>query len=289
MYGIDGRHALPETVLDHFEGYRGSRPVRVGNAARNQLQLDIYGELLDSIYLYNKHATPISYDLWAYLREILDWVCENWRLPDHGIWEVRGGVQQFVHSKMQCWVALDRGLRIAEKRGLPADYARLRRVSGEIYETVVREGWSAERNSFVQYFGSDATDASNLLLPLMMFLSPRDPRMLSTLDATMEDLVSDSLTHRYEIGRAAGDGLPGREGTFSVCTFWLVETLARAGRLEEARLIFEKMLTYANHLGLYAEQIGPSGEALGNFPQAFTHLGLIGAAYDLDRRLGAGR
>jgi GH15 family glucan-1,4-alpha-glucosidase len=259
--------------------------VRVGNAARNQLQLDIYGELMDSIYLYNKYASPISYDLWVYLRDILDWVCENWQQPDHGIWEVRGELQPFVHSKMQCWVALDRGLRIATKRGLPANYDKLRRVASEIYETTVEKGWNEERQSFVQFFGSDAMDATNLLLCLMMFLSPSDPRMLSTLDATMKELVSDSLVYRYEIGRAAGDGLPGREGTFSVCTFWLVEVLARAGRLAEARLIFEKMLTYANHVGLYAEQIGPSGEALGNFPQAFTHLGLVSAALDLDRKL----
>jgi GH15 family glucan-1,4-alpha-glucosidase len=285
MYGIDGRHALPEEHLDHLDGYRGSRPVRVGNAARNQLQLDIYGELMDSIYLYNKYASPISYDLWVYLRDILDWVCENWQQPDHGIWEVRGELQPFVHSKMQCWVALDRGLRIATKRGLPANYDKLRRVASEIYETTVEKGWNEERQSFVQFFGSDAMDATNLLLCLMMFLSPSDPRMLSTLDATMKELVSDSLVYRYEIGRAAGDGLPGREGTFSVCTFWLVEVLARAGRLAEARLIFEKMLTYANHVGLYAEQIGPSGEALGNFPQAFTHLGLVSAALDLDRKL----
>jgi GH15 family glucan-1,4-alpha-glucosidase len=288
MYGIDGRHALPEQHLDHLDGYRGSRPVRVGNEARNQLQLDIYGELLDSIYLYNKHASPIAYDLWIYLREILDWLCENWQRPDHGIWEVRGGVQQFVNSKMQCWVALDRGLRIATKRGLPADYDKMRRVASEIYETVVREGWSEKRQAFVQYFGSDAMDATSLLLCLMMFLSPADPRMVSTLRATKHDLLSDSLVYRYEIGKAAGDGIAGREGTFSVCTFWLVEVLARSGRLDEARLIFEKMLTYANHLGLYAEQIGPSGEALGNFPQAFTHLGLVSAAFDLDRKLGAG-
>ena len=288
MYGIDGRHALPEEHLDHLEGYRGSGPVRVGNAARNQLQLDIYGELIDSIYLYNKHASPISYDLWVCLRDILDWVCDNWQRPDHGIWEVRGGMQPFVHSRMQCWVALDRGLRIATKRGLPADYDKLRRVASEIYETTVEQGWNEDRQSFVQFFGSDAMDATNLLLCLMMFLSPADPRMLSTLDATMKELVSDSLVYRYEIGKAAGDGLAGREGTFSVCTFWLVEVLSRVGRLDEARLIFEKMLTYANHVGLYAEQIGPSGEALGNFPQAFTHLGLISAAFDLDRKLSKG-
>jgi GH15 family glucan-1,4-alpha-glucosidase len=184
-------------------------------------------------------------------------------------------------------VALDRGLRIAQKRGLPIDDQRLRQESHRIYETVMQRGWNEKRKAFTQSFDSDALDAGALLMPLMLFVSPRDPRMVSTLDRIQQELVSDSLVHRYELGRAAGDNLPGSEGTFSVCTFWMVEALARAGRLDEARLIFEKMLTYANHLGLYAEEIGPSGEALGNFPQAFTHLGLISAAYDLDRSLNA--
>ncbi len=287
MYGIDGRHDLTETTLDHLDGYCGSRPVRIGNAASEQLQLDIYGELIDSIYLFNKYAQPISYDLWVYLRRMLEWVCENWQRPDHGIWEQRIEPKQYVYSKVQCWVALDRGLRIAEKRGLPADFARMRQESSRIYETIMREGWSESRKAFVQYFGSDAMDANALLMPLMMFLSPSDPKMLMTLDRIMSELVSDSLVYRYEIGKAAGDGLPGIEGTFSMCTFWLVEVLARAGRLDDARVIFEKMLTYANHLGLFAEEIGPTGEALGNFPQAFTHLGLISAAFDLDRSLNA--
>jgi GH15 family glucan-1,4-alpha-glucosidase len=285
MYGIDGRSDLPEIALDHLDGYRGSRPVRIGNGASHQLQLDIYGELIDSIYLYNKHAEPISYDLWVYLRRILDWVCANWERPDHSIWEVRREPEHFVYSKMQCWVALNRGLRIAEKRGLPLDYERIRRESSRIYEAIMKYGWDKERQTFVQYFGGDAVDASALLFPLMMFVSPGDPKMHATVERIREELISDSLVHRYELGRAVGDGLPGREGTFSICTFWIVEVLARSGRLDEARLIFEKMLTYANHVGLYAEEIGPTGEALGNFPQAFTHLGLISAAFDLDRRL----
>ncbi len=285
MYGIDGRSNLTEITLDHLDGYKGSRPVRIGNAASRQLQLDIYGELIDSVYLYNKYAQPISYDLWNYLRRMLDWVCLNWERPDHGIWEVRKAPEHFVYSKMQCWVALNRALRIAVKRGLPLDYERIRRQSTTIYETIMKCGWNNERQTFTQYFGSDAVDANALLLPLMMFISPTDPKMISTLDRIMHELVSDSLVYRYELGRAKGDGLPGKEGTFSICTFWLVEVLARAGRLDEARLIFEKMLTYANHLGLYAEEIGPTGEALGNFPQAFTHLGLISAAFDLDRKL----
>lgn len=286
MYGIDGRHELPEETLHHLEGYRRSKPVRVGNAAHNQLQLDIYGELIDSIYLYDKYGTPISYDLWNQLRRMLDWVSRNWELPDEGIWEVRAGRKDFVYSKMQCWVALDRGLRMALKRGLPVDRERLRIERDRIYETIMEKGWDPARRTFTQHFGSDTVDAANLLMPLVLFISPKDPRMLGTIDRTMEELVSDSLVHRYEIGTGAGDGLTGREGTFSMCTFWLVEALTRAGRVEEARFIFEKMLTYANHLGLYAEEIGPSGEALGNFPQAFTHLGLISSAYNLDKTLG---
>jgi GH15 family glucan-1,4-alpha-glucosidase len=285
MYGIDGRHELPEETLDHLEGYLGSRPVRVGNAAHGQLQLDIYGELLDSIYLYDKYGTPIPYDLWQQLRRMLDWVSRNWEQADEGIWEVRSGRQHFVYSKMQCWVALDRGLRMALKRGLPIDRERLRRERDRIYETIMEKGWDSKTRTFVQYFGSDAVDAASLLMPLVLFISPKDPRMLGTIDRAMQELVSDSLVHRYQIGKGAGDGLTGKEGTFSMCTFWLVEALTRAGRVEEARFIFEKMLTYANHLGLYAEEIGPSGEALGNFPQAFTHLGLISAAYNLDKTL----
>ena len=285
MYRIDGSPEIPELELDHLEGYSGSRPVRIGNAAAEQLQLDIYGELIDSVYLYDKYVTHVSYDLWAKIRGMLQWVARRWESPDQGIWEVRAGRRQFVYSKMQCWVALDRGLRIARKRGLPNNREWLRSTRDRIYESIMKNGWNARRQSFVQHYGSYALDASNLLMPLVRFVSPKDPRMLSTIDRTMEELVSDSLVYRYEIGRGAGDGLSGSEGTFSVCTFWLVESLALAGRLDEARLIFEKMLTYANPLGLYAEQIGSSGQALGNFPQAFTHLGLISAAFCLNRLL----
>jgi GH15 family glucan-1,4-alpha-glucosidase len=289
MYGIDGRHELPEQSLDHLDGYKGSRPVRVGNGAYNQLQLDIYGEVIDSLYLCDKYVSPVSYDLWKQIRRMLDWVSRSWELPDEGIWEVRGGRQHFVYSKMQCWVALDRGLRMAQARGLPVDRLRLRTERDRIYETVMEKGWNPAKRSFVQYFGSDAIDASNLLMPQVFFISPKDPRILHTLDRVMQELVSDSLVHRYRVGEGADDGQVGKEGTFSMCTFWLVEALASAGRMDEARFIFEKMLTYANHLGLYAEQIGPSGEALGNFPQALTHLALISAAFNLDRRLGAKR
>lgn len=286
MYRIDGGHELPEEALDHLEGYRGSRPVRVGNGAAQQLQLDIYGELIDSVYLYDKYGDPIAYDTWRELSRMVDWVCTAWTQPDEGIWEVRGGRRHFLYSKLQCWVALDRALRLANKRSFPMDRDRVARVRDTIYEAIMREGYREDLGSFVQSYGARALDASNLMMPLVRFVSPKDPRMLGTIDRTLAELTSDSLVHRYETGQYGGDGLRGHEGTFSICTFWLVEALARAGRLEEARFLFEKMLTHANHLGLYSEEIGPTGEALGNFPQAFTHLGLISAAFYLDRALG---
>jgi GH15 family glucan-1,4-alpha-glucosidase len=295
VYGIDGRHDLKEQTLDHLNGYRDSRPVRIGNGAYNQLQLDIYGELLDGLYLYNKYVMPIGYDAWTHIRRRLNWLCDNWQRPDEGMWEVRGGRRHFVSSKLMCWVAMDRGLRLAQKRSFPADRPRWLQVRDQIYEEVMAKGWSATRHAFVQHYDSDALDASNLLMPLVFFLSPNDPRMLSTLDAINRSpkeggLVSDGLVYRYATETGV-DGLQGSEGTFNMCTFWLVEALTRAGRVDrsklvEARLLFERMLGYANHLGLYAEQIGDSGEALGNFPQAFTHFSLISAAFNLDRALG---
>jgi GH15 family glucan-1,4-alpha-glucosidase len=285
VYRIDGSTDLDETILDHLEGYRGSKPVRLGNAASNQLQLDIYGELMDSVYLYDKYGTPIGYDLWKDLRWLLDWLCDNWDQPDDGIWEVRGGRQDFVFSRMMCWVAYDRALRMANKRGLPAPRDRWERTSTAIYEQVMANGWDPNLKSFVQHYGADYVDAANLLMPMVKFVSPTDPRMLGTIDLTRRCLVSDSLVARYEPLRAAPDGLCTEEGSFSICTFWWVEALTRAGYLREARLTFEKMLTYANPLGLYAEEIGRSAEALGNFPQGLTHLALISAAYNLDRAL----
>ena len=286
MYSIEGKHRLTETILEHLEGYRGSRPVRIGNGAYQQLQLDIYGELMDAIYLFNKYGTPIDYDLWTYLRRMLNWVVDHWQQPDEGIWEVRGGRQHFVYSKLMCWIALDRGIRLADKRSFPADRDHWVTARDAIYEQIMTEGWNPSRRAFVQAYGSDVLDASNLFMPLSFFVAPTDPRMLATLDATMRELVSDSLVYRYNVDHTA-DGLQGEEGTFSICTFWMVEALTRAGRLDEARLMFEKMLGYANHLGLYAEELGPRGESLGNFPQAFTHLALISAAFNLDRTLGA--
>ena len=295
MYGIDGRHDLTEEILNHLDGYKGSRPVRIGNGAYRQLQLDIYGELLDSLYLYNKYGTPIGYDVWTGVRRRLDWLCDNWKQPDEGIWEVRGGRRHFVYSKLMCWVAMDRGLRLADKRSFPADNARWRDIRNKIYEEVMTKGWSSTRQAFKQHYETDSLDASNLIMPLVFFLSPNDPRMLKTLEAINRSpkdggLVSDGLVYRYDT-ETGEDGLHGREGTFNMCTFWLVEALTRAGRVDrtkltDARLLFECMSGYANHLGLYAEEIGPSGEALGNFPQAFTHLALISAAFNLDRALG---
>jgi GH15 family glucan-1,4-alpha-glucosidase len=294
MYRIDGSAELSETTLDHLEGYRGSGPVRVGNAAYRQLQLDIYGELMDAVYLHNKYVGPIGYDSWACLRRVIDWLCDNWKREDEGIWEVRGGRRHFVYSKMMSWVAVDRSLRLADKRSFPADRARWLAVRDEIYEDVLSKGWDASRKAFVQSYGSAALDASSLLMPLVFFMAPNDPRMLSTLDAIRRPvdaggLAADGLVYRYDPA-AAPDGLPGHEGTFNMCSFWLVEALTRAGRtnpamLEDARLLFEQMIGYASHLGLYAEQTSASGEALGNYPQAFTHLALISAAYNLDRAL----
>ena len=294
VYGLDGRKDLEEHELDHLEGYRGSRPVRIGNGAYDQLQLDIYGELMDAVYLYNKYGTPISYDFWTALRELIDWVCDNWQRKDEGIWEVRGERQHFVYSKLMCWVAVDRGLRLAEKRSFPADRARWLACRDAIYNEIMTKGWSAEREAFVQHYDSHALDASNLIMPLVFFMSPSDTRMIQTIQAINRTpseggLVSDSLVNRYNTDEVE-DGVGGEEGSFNMCTFWLVEALTRAGRtdppkLGEARLMFEKMLGYANHLGLYAEETGPCGDALGNFPQAFTHLALISAAFNLDRTL----
>ncbi len=289
MYGIDGRRNVDEEELLHLDGHRSSRPVRIGNAAASQLQMDMYGALMDAVYLYNKHGASISYDLWVNLGRLLDFVCDNWEQPDEGIWEVRGGRQHFVYSKVMCWVALDRGIRLADKRGFPGDRIRWMTERDRIYRQIMDKGWNPKIGAFVQAYDSEALDAANLIMPLVFFVSPTDPRMLSTLDRTLEQLALGSLVYRYDTNRAASDGLEGEEGTFSMCTFWLVEALTKAGRLTEARLIFEKMLSYANHLRLYAEEVSHSGEQLGNFPQAFTHFGLITAACNLDLALNTKR
>jgi len=289
MYGIDGRHELLEESLPHLEGYRRSSPVRIGNGAYNQLQLDIYGELMDSVYLYDKYGEPIGYDLWSNLVRLIDWVCRNWRKKDEGIWEIRSGRQEFLYSRLMCWVAVDRGIRLARKRSLPAPIDRWYKVRDAIYRDIYTNFWDPRRKAFVQSKGSRTQDAANLLMPMVKFLGPKDPRWLSTLKAIEEDLVEDSHVYRYRTGEGSPDGLKGEEGTFTMCSFWYVECLSRAGEIQKARFFFEKMLGYANHLGLFSEELGPSGEHLGNYPQAFTHLGLISAAYNLDLNLSESR
>ncbi|GAA2898542.1 glycoside hydrolase family 15 protein [Pseudonocardia halophobica] len=285
MYGIDGREDLPEAELPHLEGYRGSRPVRIGNGAATQLQLDVYGELMDSLYLCNKQGLPVYQDGWAEVTRTIEWLIEHWDQPDEGIWETRGGRRNYTHSRLMCWVAVERAIRIALQRGLPFDILRWMTVRDRIYRQITVRGWHPDRQAFVQHYGSDVLDASLLLMPLVKFIAPTDPRWISTLDAITAELVSDSLVYRYHAD-ASPDGLTGQEATFSMCSFWWVEALTRAGRLDQAQLALEKMLTYANHVGLYSEEIGPTGEQLGNFPQAFTHLALISAAYNLDHALG---
>jgi GH15 family glucan-1,4-alpha-glucosidase len=294
MFSIYGNPELPEKELTHWEGYKKSKPVRIGNDAYRQYQSDIYGELMDSLYLYNKYVLPISYDFWTRIRHRLDWVCENWRNPDEGVWEMRNRQEHFVYSKLMNWVALDRGIRLADKRSFPSNRDRWVRDRDSIYEEVMTRGWSEKRRAFTQFYGSEDLDASVLIMPLVFFMAPSDPRMLSTIKAILKNpkeggLVSDGLVYRYP-PEPRIDGLPGEEGTFNMCTFWLVESMTRAGMadpemLNQARLLFERMMGYANHLGLYAEQTSSQGEALGNFPQAFTHLALISAAFNLDRTL----
>jgi GH15 family glucan-1,4-alpha-glucosidase len=284
MYSIDGARQLEEKILDNFEGYKKSSPVRIGNDAYRQLQLDVYGELMDSVYLCNKYAEPISYDFWKNLEKQIDWLSQNWNQPDDGIWEVRGGKKKFLYSRLMSWVAIDRSIKIAEARSFPFR-DNWKKERDNIYSSIYSEFWDQEKKAFVQYQGAPTVDASTLLMPMVRFISPKDPRWLSTLKRIEDELVSDSLVYRYKAELAAPDGFVSHEGTFSMCTFWYVECLSKSGQLEKARFYFEKMLGYANHLGLYSEELGFEGEHLGNFPQAFTHLGLISAAYNLNGQL----
>jgi GH15 family glucan-1,4-alpha-glucosidase len=290
MYRVDGSSDLEEETLDHFEGYRGSSPVRIGNGAADQLQLDIYGEAMDSIRFTDRAVAGIGDRGWNDIVGIMDWLCEHWNEPDEGIWETRGGRKAFTYSRLMEWVAFDRAIRMAIDHGWPADLPRWTKERDEIYRWIQTKGWNDSMKAYVQYEGSDVLDASLLLMPLIGFASPVDEKWQSTLTAMDKVLVSDSLVYRYD-PKASPDGLQGEEGTFSLCTFFYVDALARSGRLEDARMTFEKMLTYANHVGLFAEEIGLTGEQLGNFPQAFTHLALINAAMNLDYQLdhGAGR
>ncbi|MET0821881.1 MAG: glycoside hydrolase family 15 protein, partial [Aeromicrobium sp.] len=267
LYDIDGKQPQDETMLDHLSGYRDSGPVRIGNAAVEQLQLDIYGELIDSVYLFNKYGDGISSDAWADVTRVVDWVCDNWDREDAGMWETRAGVQAHTTSRLMCWVAIERTIRMARQRGLPGDIVTWAAVRDEIYERIMERSWNDDLKAFTQVEGGDALDAGLLLMPMVKFLSSADPKFLSTLEAIEDRLVVDSLVFRYDPA-ISPDGLDGEEGTFSLCSFWYVEALTRAGRLEEARLALEKMFTYANHLGLYAEEVGATGDQLGNFPQA---------------------
>jgi GH15 family glucan-1,4-alpha-glucosidase len=287
MYRVDGTSDLVEESLDHFEGWRGSRPVRIGNGAADQLQLDIYGEAMDAFFLADSFGVQIAHQGWTELAGIIDWLCEHWDRPDEGIWETRGGQRNFTYGRFQTWIALDRAIRLATNRGRPGNLARWTGVRDQVYNQIMTRGWNPKVGAFTQHYDTEVLDSSLLLMPLQGFIAPRDPMWLSTLQAMDRELVSDSLVYRYNPS-ASPDGLRGDEGTFSLCTFWYVDALARSGRLEEARLVFEKMFTYANHLGLYSEEIDATGGQLGNFPQAFSHLSLISAAVNLNRQLDHG-
>jgi GH15 family glucan-1,4-alpha-glucosidase len=281
MYSLDGAEAAQESELGHLAGYGGARPVRIGNAARSQTQLDVYGELLDSIYLANKYGRAISHEGWQRVRDLVEYVIAHWQAADSGIWEIRDEPRHFLHSRLMCWVALDRGIRLAQKRSLPAPIERWRSQRERISDDIWSNFRHPDKGHFVQARGGTALDAALLMMPLVRFVSATDPVWLDTLDAIRDNLTDDGLVTRYR----NEDGLEGGEGSFTTCTFWYVECLARAGRLDEAQLIMERALGLANHLGLYSEELSIVGEPLGNFPQALTHLAMISAAYFLDRRL----
>jgi GH15 family glucan-1,4-alpha-glucosidase len=284
MYRIDGEPVTDEEVLTHFEGYRGSSPVRVGNAAAGQHQLDIYGEALDCLHRADANDLQVSHEGWDRTARIVDWLCAHWDRPEDGIWETRSGRQDFTYGRLMSWVAFDRAIRLGRRRGRPADVVRWTTERDAVYRQLIERGFNPKRAAFVQHYATEVLDASLLYMPLVGFIAPDDPLWQSTLRAIDEELVSDSLVYRYD-PEASPDGLRGSEGTFTICSFWYVDALARSGRLDEAQLTFEKMLTYSSPLGLYAEEIAPTGEQIGNFPQAFSHLALISAAVSLDEQL----
>ena len=284
MYRIDGSSDLKEDVLDHWAGYRGSAPVRIGNGAAEQLQLDIYGEAMDSIFAAARAGLELPYQGWSGICGVLNWLADNWDQPEEGIWETRGGRQPFTYGRVMCWVAFDRGIRMAIEHGRPAPLERWTAERDKVYQQVMDQGFHASRQAFVQHYNTDVLDSALLRMPKVGFIAGTDPLWLSTLTAMDGELVTDSLVYRYD-PEASPDGLRGSEGTFSLCTFAYVDALTRAGRIDDARKAFEKMLTYANHVGLYSEEIALTGEQIGNFPQAFTHLSLIDAALTLDAAL----
>ena len=286
LYALDGSTELEERELEHLRGWNGARPVLVGNAAIGQLQLDIYGELMDSAYLAHKYGRGVPWDGWQYICRVVDWLRENWRRPDRGIWEVRSGDEPNLHSRLMCWVALDRAIRLAQKRSLPAPLPEWNATRAEIHRSIHEEFWRDDLQSFVRTPDSDLTDGSMLLMPLLRFISAHDPRWLGTMRRCKEQLAVDALVFRRPPGT---DERKEPEGSFLACSFWYVEALARAGEVGEARLLFDKLLGYANHVGLYAEELSFSGRHLGNFPQALTHLALISAASYLDRVLSGDR
>jgi GH15 family glucan-1,4-alpha-glucosidase len=287
MYGIRGERELAERELGHLRGYWDSQPVRVGNGAVGQKQLDVFGEVLDCIHFYRRqggferYGEQLEGPLWAMLRLLVENVCAHWQDPDSGIWEVRGELRHFVYSKVMCWVALDRGIRAAEQLHLEADVLRWRQIREQIRADILTHGYNTQLGTFTQSYGSTALDAVTLLLPLVGFIPPDDPRMRSTVDRIIERLTDrQGFVYRY----LSDDGLPGDEGTFTMCTFWLVDNLAMQGRVDEARSLFERILACSGRLGLFSEEIDAQmGMALGNYPQAFTHIALINSAYNLKR------
>ena len=282
MYGVGGERLLPEVELDWLEGYRGSRPVRIGNGAYSQFQLDVFGELLDTVWVYRRHGGEIDDTLWEFLGRIAGAVIDLWREPDQGIWEIRGEPRHFTYSKVMAWVALDRVVRIAELDGREGALDEWRANRDELRELIEREGVDVETGAFVQSFGDGGKlDASNLMIPIVGFVAHDDARARATFERTISDLSADGFVYRYITDGV--DGLSGEEATFAICSFWLVECLARAGETERARELFERLLGFCNDVGLLAEEIDPhNGEQIGNFPQAFSHVGLIQAAIALD-------
>jgi GH15 family glucan-1,4-alpha-glucosidase len=285
IYGVDGSTELKEKTLDHLEGYQKSKPVRIGNAAEDQLQIDIYGELIDTIYIYNKSYKPITYEFWSMICQLVDAVIRDWQLPDHGIWEIRSEKKEFLHTRLMCWVAVDRAIKIGEHRAFPYPVQEWTKVRNEIYNDIYHNFWNEDIKAWVQYKGASVVDASVLLMPLTHYISPLEPRWLLTMDAIDKTLKLDVLLYRYQNATEKVDGLDGEEGTFNMCSFWYIEALAKSGKIDQATEYFEKMMGYANHLGLFSEELGKKGEHLGNFPQAFTHLALISAALELDKQI----
>lgn len=283
LYDLDGATTLDEVHLDHWKGYAGSRPVRVGNAASDQLQLDIYGEMVDALYLSDKYGDGVSVDTWRHIGTIVDWLGDHWEEPDDGIWEARSGPRTYTSSLMMCWVAVERAIRMADRRGRPAPLDTWRTLRDEMHERLIDRGFNRDVGAFTQVLGGDAVDASILLAPLVKFISPSDPLWLSTLDVVADRLSHGPLTARY--GDATDDGFDGDEGSFTICSFWYVEALARSGRVDEARILFDRLLSYSGPTGIFSEEIGRNGRLAGNLPQAFTHLALISAATYLDRAL----